>query len=139
MKKIHLLGIAVIAAAIFILLSTAGDASTYVDFAKAESMAKEGNESKVHVVGNLKKDPSGKILDMEYNPAVNANLLTFSLVDDLGVERTVIYHEPKPQDIEKSEKVVVVGRMQNGVFACDQVLLKCPSKYNDAKAPTAMK
>ncbi|MDQ1088392.1 MULTISPECIES: cytochrome c maturation protein CcmE [unclassified Siphonobacter] len=139
MKKIHLLGIAVIAAAIFILLSTAGDASTYVDFAKAEEMAKGGDDSKVHVVGNLKKDMAGKILDMEYNPAVNANLLTFSLVDDLGVERKVIYHEPKPQDIEKSEKVVVVGRMENGIFVCDQVLLKCPSKYNDAKAPTAMK
>ena len=90
MKKIHLLGIAVIAAAIFILLSTAGDASTYVDFAKAEEMAKGGDDSKVHVVGNLKKDMAGKILDMEYNPAVNANLLTFSLVDDLGVERKVI-------------------------------------------------
>ncbi len=139
MKKIHLLGIAVIAAAIFILLSTAGDASTYVDFAKAEEMAKGGDDSKVHVVGNLKKDMAGQILDMDYNPAINANLLTFSLVDDLGVERKVIYHEPKPQDIEKSEKVVVVGRMENGVFVCDQVLLKCPSKYNDAKAPTAMK
>ncbi|MFT4031616.1 MAG: cytochrome c maturation protein CcmE [Siphonobacter sp.] len=139
MKKIHLLGIGVIAAAIFILLSTAGDASVYVDFAKAEEMAKEGNNSKVHVVGILKKDATGQILDLNYNPAINANLLTFSLVDDNGVERQVIYHEPKPQDIEKSEKIVVVGRMENGQFVCDQVLLKCPSKYNDAKAPMAMK
>lgn len=139
MKKIHLLGIAVIAAAIFILITTAGDASTYVDFTKAEQMASEGDASKVHVVGNLKKDMAGQIQEMEYNPAVNANLLTFTLVDDKGVSRRVIYHEPKPQDMEKSEKVVVVGRMENGIFVCDQVLLKCPSKYNDAKAPTAMK
>ena len=72
---------------------------------------------------------------MNYNPAVNANLLTFTLVDDAGREQQVVYNEPKPQDMDKSEKVVVVGRMEGDVFRCDQVLLKCPSKYKDGQQP----
>ena len=134
MKKIHLLAIGIIAAAIFILISTAGDASTYVDFGTARQMAQNGDGGKVHVVGELKKDPAtGAIVGMHYDPAVDANHLTFTLIDDAGHEQQVVYNEPKPQDMDKSEKVVVVGRMQGQVFQCDQVLLKCPSKYNNGQ------
>lgn len=131
MKKIHLLGIAVIAAAIFIIVSTAGDASTYVDFGTASSMAQEGDQSKVHVVGTLQKDAAGQIVGMHYNPAENANYFEFILVDTQNRAQKVILNEPKPQDMDKSEQVVIIGRMQGDVFKCDKVLLKCPSKYND--------
>lgn len=136
MKKVHLLGIAIIAAAIFILMSTAGDASTYVDFTAAEQLAKNGDDDQVHVVGELKKDPVTKqIVGMQYNPAVDANYLTFVLVDDKGGEQKVVYNAPKPQDMDKSEKVVIIGSMQGDVFQCDKILLKCPSKYNEGQAP----
>jgi cytochrome c-type biogenesis protein CcmE len=45
----------------------------------------------------------------------------------------VIYHDAKPQDFEKSEKVVIIGSMKNGQFEAKSLLLKCPSKYNDQK------
>jgi cytochrome c-type biogenesis protein CcmE len=46
----------------------------------------------------------------------------------------VIYAAPKPQDFEKSEKIVLVGSMHSDkVFYCDKILLKCPSKYQEGK------
>lgn len=131
MKKVHLFGLGIIAVAVMIILSTAGDASTYVDFGTAEKMALTGDGDKVHVVGALKKDAAGRIVGLMYNPAIDANRLEFTLVDDKGKEVNVIYNSPKPQDMDKSEKVVIIGQMQGAVFQCDKILLKCPSKYQE--------
>ena len=61
MKITHILGIIVIAIAIGIIVSTAGDASVYTTFSKAEEMAKNGDADMIHVVGKLPKNSSGKI------------------------------------------------------------------------------
>ena len=57
MKKSSIVGIVVIAVAVVIIISTAGDASSYVSFDEAYEMAENGKTDKVHVVGELKKDP----------------------------------------------------------------------------------
>ncbi len=134
MKKIHILAILVIAVAIGVIISTASDASTYVDFSTAEKMATAGNKSKIHVVGKLKKDASGQILGLNYNPSVDANRFEFILVDNNNLARRVIYNDAKPQDFGKAEQVVIIGSMRGDVFNCDKVLLKCPSKYQEGKA-----
>ncbi len=134
MKKIHVFGIIIIAIAIGIIMTTAGDASTYVDFSTAEKMAKDGNNAKIHVVGKLKKDASGQIIGMNYNPAVDANRFEFLLVDNNNLEKKVVYNDAKPQDFGKAEQVVIIGKMDGDIFKCDKVLLKCPSKYQDGKA-----
>jgi cytochrome c-type biogenesis protein CcmE len=133
MKRIHIFGIIVIAIAIGIIITTAGDASTYVDFSTAEKMASNGNNSKIHVVGKLKKDASGQIVGMNYNPAIDANRFEFVLVDNNNLEKKVIYNDAKPQDFGKAEQVVIIGKMDGDIFKCDKVLLKCPSKYQDEK------
>ncbi|MFD2519627.1 cytochrome c maturation protein CcmE domain-containing protein [Emticicia soli] len=135
MKKSHIIALGVIAIAIGIIISTVGDASTYVGFTEAESLAKEGSNKSVHVVGSLKKDAQGNIVGMIYDPVTDPNSFQFKMVDSLHNEKTVIYSQPKPQDLDKSEKVVVVGSMdlQNNVFRADQILLKCPSKYNNGE------
>ncbi len=133
MKKTHILGLIIIAIAVVILVSTGTDASTYVDFSVAENMAKEGNTDKVHVVGKLKKDATGSIVGMNYNPALDANYLEFTLVDNKGREQKVVYDAPKPQDMDRSEQVVIIGNMEGQVFKCESILLKCPSKYQDGK------
>ena len=33
--------------------------------------------------------------------------------------------------MEKSERIVLKGRMQSDYFECKDILLKCPSKYKD--------
>lgn len=133
MKKTHIIGILVIAVAIAIIMSSVGDASTYVSFGEAKELASDGDETKVHVVGRLKKDPQGHIVGMNYDPLVDPNYFTFVLVDTNRVEQQVVYYNPKPQDFERSEQVVITGSMQQNVFVADKILLKCPSKYTENK------
>ncbi|CAA9235351.1 MAG: Cytochrome c-type biogenesis protein CcmE, heme chaperone [uncultured Adhaeribacter sp.] len=129
MKRTHIIAIATIALAIGIIISSAGDASMYVSFKEARELAAEGKSSKVHVVGRLKKDAQGHIVGMQYNPVMDPNYFSFVLVDTLQNEQKVVYFQPKPQDFERSEQVVIMGNMQKGQFVADKILLKCPSKY----------
>jgi cytochrome c-type biogenesis protein CcmE len=135
MKKSHIIALGVIAIAVGIIISTVGDASTYVGFSEAEELAKGGNNKSIHVVGSLKKDSQGKIVGMVYDPVTDPNSFQFTMIDSLQREERVIYNQPKPQDLDKSEKVVVVGSMdlKNNVFRAEQILLKCPSKYNNGE------
>ncbi len=136
MKKSHILGIGVIAIAIAIIVSTAGDASTYVDFNKAEQMAMNGDEGSIHVVGTLKKNASGEIQDMAYQPEIDPNYFVFTLLDNNQREQKVVYRSPKPLDFDKSEQVVIIGKMEKDHFEAEKILLKCPSKYNNEKLET---
>jgi cytochrome c-type biogenesis protein CcmE len=134
MKKTHIIGLILIAVAIGIIMITTGDASTYVGFDEAERISQQDPNQKVHVVGTLKKDAAGQIIGLNYNPALDANRLEFLVQDSLGRENQVVYAAPKPQDFEKSEKIVLVGSMHSDkVFYCDKILLKCPSKYQEGK------
>lgn len=133
MKKTHIFGIVIIALAIGIIVSTAGDASSYVTFQEASAMAKEGSGSEIHVVGTLKKDPLGKIVGMQYQPQLDPNYFTFVMLDNNNEAHRVVYHKPKPQDFDRSEQIVIVGRMQGDEFVASNILLKCPSKYQETE------
>jgi cytochrome c-type biogenesis protein CcmE len=137
MKKTHIIGIAVIAIAIAIIITTAGDASSYVSFKEARELAQEGNTTPVHVVGRLKKDANNHIIGMQYDPLMDPNYFTFTLVDTNRLEQQVVYFKPKPQDFERSEQVVIIGKMQKNKFVADKILLKCPSKYVEKEIKTA--
>ncbi len=129
MKKTHIIGMIIIAMAIGIIVSTAGDASQYVSFKEAKEWVEDGNTTKVHVVGRLKKDAQGHIVGLQYDPLLDPNFFAFTLVDTNRLEQKVVYFSPKPQDFERSEQVVITGSMQQDVFVADKILLKCPSKY----------
>ncbi|HZX75102.1 MAG TPA: cytochrome c maturation protein CcmE [Cyclobacteriaceae bacterium] len=131
MKPTHIIAIIVIAVAIGIIISTAGDASTYVNFGQAYQMASSGETKSIHVVGELKKDPAGNIIGLE-NGADNVSF-SFLLVDDQGKEQKVFYNEPMPPDFKRSEKVVVIGSYKGDKFLASKILLKCPSKYQEQK------
>lgn len=129
MKKSHILAIVVIAVAIGIIVTTAGDASTYVNFDQAYQMASTGNSTSIHVVGQLKKSASGEIMGLQNS--VDKLSFSFILVDDNGKEQKVFYNEPMPPDFTRSENVVVVGNYQGENFIASKILLKCPSKYQE--------
>jgi cytochrome c-type biogenesis protein CcmE len=131
MKKVHIFVIIIIAVAIGVIMSTAGDASSYVSFKEATKLSEDGKDKKVHVVGKLKKDPTGQIVGMTYQPHLDANHFEFVLVDQNNEERQVVYGQPKPQDFERSEQIVVVGSIQGETFKADKILMKCPSKYQE--------
>ena len=136
MKISHIIGIIIIAIAIGIIVSTAGDASVYVTFAKAQEMKQNGEDKMIHVVGTVKKNTSGQIVDMLYNPAIDPNHFEFTLVDKDNRAQKVVFNSPKPQDFERSEQIVIIGAMENDHFQCDKILLKCPSKYQNDKLET---
>ncbi|MNT82326.1 hypothetical protein D3C72_2220400 [compost metagenome] len=51
--------------------------------------------------------------------------------DEKGKVNKVVYAGTKPQDFERSEKLVLIGKMDNNTFYASKILMKCPSKYND--------
>jgi cytochrome c-type biogenesis protein CcmE len=133
MKKTHILALGVIAIAIAMIITTITDASTYLSFREAKELAAAGNSKSVHVAGELPRNAQGDVIGIKYEPSINPNQFEFLMVDSLSSQYRVIHNQPKPQDLEKSEKIVVVGKMnlEGNYFEADKILLKCPSKYNN--------
>ena len=129
MKKSHIFIIVIIAVAIGIIVSTAGDASTYVNFDKAYEMSTAGSKKDIHVVGELKKDLQGNVVGIEEGD--DKVSFSFVMVDDNGKEQKVTYNQPMPTDFLRSEKVVVIGSYKEDAFYARKILLKCPSKYQE--------
>ncbi|HNQ13138.1 MAG TPA: cytochrome c maturation protein CcmE [Bacteroidia bacterium] len=121
MKKTHIIALIVVAVAFAIILSSLSNTSTYANFSTS---AKNPGKT-YHVVGKLNKDR-----DMIYAPEVNANLFTFFMIDNEGKESKVVYNNSKPQDFERAEQIVIVGKMVEDEFIASEILMKCPSKYN---------
>lgn len=128
MKTSHILILVVIAVAIGILISTMSDLSTYdtIDSAKA----KPGKF--LHLIAKL-DTTNGKAI--QYDALVNPNYLSFHIVDSLGGSSKVVYMKGKPPtDMQRSERMVLKGKMTDSAFLCEDILIKCPSKYTEDKA-----
>lgn len=124
MKKMHLVLLIFIAATIAGLLIYMGDVTTY----ETISSARKKTGKAVMVIAKL------DVASLQYDALKNPNYLTFEAVDTLGDRMKVAYYYEKPYDMEKSERVVLKGKMENGVFEIrkkDGILVKCPSKYKD--------
>lgn len=125
MKKLHVIGIVIIALAIGVIFVSLKDTSTYADFTEAIS----NPDKEYHVVGKLDKTQP-----QVYEPKINADQFIFSMIDNKGLSKRVVLHKSKPQDFEKSEQLVLIGKMDGQEFHANDILMKCPSKYNDGKS-----
>lgn len=122
MKKLHIVLLVFIAAAIALMASLLKDITTYATIASA----KQKSGKIVKLIAKIDKSKP-----IEYDPIKNPNYLKFTAIDTLGNTTTVIYHNTKPTDMEKSERLVLTGKIVNDYFECKDILLKCPSKYKD--------
>jgi cytochrome c-type biogenesis protein CcmE len=122
MKKTHIIALLLVSVMIGVLVSLLGDFSRYETF--ESNYAKRGKE--INVVGVLNKEKG-----ITYEPTKNPNLFSMYIIDADGTEKKVIVKKAKPRDIERSEKIVVIGKMKNDVFVADDILMKCPSKYQE--------
>lgn len=122
MKKMHIVGLIVIAAAVAVLITMTSDFSTYGNFSAAMNETNRNHQ----IVGHLVVDKP-----IEYNPEVDANSFSFYMKDENGMEKKVISKSEKPQDFERSEQIVLTGKMEGEVFVATEMQLKCPSKYQD--------
>ena len=46
-----------------------------------------------------------------------------------GEEKKVIFNGTKPRDFERSEQIVLTGKIEGEEFKASKILMKCPSKY----------
>lgn len=124
MKKTHIAIIVFIAIAIGAIISATGDFSTYVGFKEANNQP----GTKYTVIGQL-----------DTTQAMNFDAMTstfsFFAVDKDGKSSKVFYNQPKPQDFERSEEITMKGYAKDSVFIAEEILMKCPSKYNETNTP----
>lgn len=66
-----------------------------------------------------------------YNPEVAVAETRFHMVDKAGEVREVILKESKPTGLEQSESIDLYGKVVDGQFVATDMLMKCPSKYNE--------
>ena len=121
MRKSAIIGLITIAICIGFLVSLNADSDTYSNFTEAASSNKEE-----HVMGYWEKSKG-----MYYDAAKDPNHFGFYMKDDKGKVKQVVLNGTKPQDFERSEKIVLIGKMENDTFYASKILMKCPSKYND--------
>ncbi|MBP3942313.1 cytochrome c maturation protein CcmE [Sphingobacteriaceae bacterium WQ 2009] len=120
MKKSSIVLIGIIAVAIAMILVIYTDSSTYSTFTEAKE-----KKTELYVVGVLNKEKA-----LVYEPTKDANHFAFYMYDKDSTETYVVFNGSKPQDIERSEQIVLTGKMDGEVFHASKILMKCPSKYN---------
>lgn len=123
MKKSSIILLIIISISIAMIITIYVDSSTYSTFSEAKSKGTE-----LYVSGVLNKKRA-----LYYEPTQDANYFSFYMIDDNGEEQKVVFKGAKPQDIERSEKLVLTGQMNGDVFQASKILMKCPSKYNQSE------
>ena len=120
MKPKLIIGIVAIVGFTSLLMYNFGESiSSYTDFESAK------DRSTAHVAGvwdNTK----------DYGFSTEQKQFTFYMSDEKGTVKKVVYPKPKPNNFEDADQVVVIGQMRGDIFYANDMLIKCPSKYNDA-------
>ncbi|MDA1027508.1 MAG: cytochrome c maturation protein CcmE [Bacteroidetes bacterium] len=93
----------------------------YMNFEEAEDTG-----DKAHVVGMW-------VDEAAFRYDASTNIFTFHMQDDAGNVREIRYKNPKPANFEDAEKLVIEGVAEGDHFVAHNILVKCPSKYNDAR------
>ena len=117
MKPKYIVGIVIILVFIvFAAINLSKSLTPYVTLDDAKKSSKVVQVKGQRVVGSENFDVEKKVF-------------TFKMADDKGEQFEVIYHGVKPANLEQAEEIVVIGRYTQGHFEADQLLVKCPSKY----------
>ena len=117
-RPLHLIGLILIAGAVWLGISAMGSALTpYVNVSEAKSVS--GN---VQVMGYPQNAGS-----------VDEGIFNFVMEDDFGEPIRVEFAQPKPGNFDQAVSVVAVGVFDQSrdVFVADELLVKCPSKYQE--------
>ena len=112
-----IVGVALLAvAAVFGVTSFKKSMTPYVSFHEAKRAA-----GMVQVNGTL--------ADKNYVMKPSEQFLEFKLRDGSGEVMTVEYRGVIPGNFDQATSIVAIGRYSGERFAADQLLVKCPSKY----------
>lgn len=118
MNKKYIIGAIIIIGFVIVAMYSFNDSTTkYVSVAEA----KESKET-VQLSGSWLKDKK-----TEYN--AENNIFEFHIKDEKGNEIRVLHEGVKPNNFEIANMVVVKGHYNGNAFKSNQLLTKCPSKY----------
>ncbi|NWG19549.1 MAG: cytochrome c maturation protein CcmE [Chloroflexi bacterium] len=122
-RPLHLIGIAMIVLAIG--LGYYGLTASYRPYTVSIAEAK-GSGRSVQLAGYL-GDMGGYDADGNF---------VFKLQDSSGTMIPVVYAKPRPSNFEQAVSIVAIGHYDEarGVFLADDLLVKCPSKYQEMQA-----
>jgi len=121
-------GIVIVVAIGWLIFSSIGGSSSY--YLTVAELRAEGPSERVRRV-------SGTIVgeSIDWNP--RELVLKFEIEDTSG-QLPVIYHGPRPDMFRDGAQAVIEGKYgMDGVFRAGNLLLKCPSKYEEAATATA--
>jgi cytochrome c-type biogenesis protein CcmE len=93
------------------------NASPYVTVAQA----RQSSGDRLHLLGDIVKD--------SISTNVEERTMSFRLKDPEGSIVTVRHIGETPANMGEATRVVAVGSMHGAEFVSEQLLLKCPSKY----------
>lgn len=117
MKKYVIAGLLSVIFLVVILLSFNKSSIEYTDFQTATDSGK-----RVQVVGSWVRE-----MATDYKP--ESNLFSFYMKDKKGKVVKVIHSGPQPNNFSIAKEFVVQGYMKGSVFYSNQIITKCPSKY----------
>ena len=64
----------------------------------------------------------------------SSGMFMFSIEDEAGDVMNVHFDGVRPGNFDQAEKIVVIGKYENEILNASQILVKCPSKYDDQAA-----
>jgi cytochrome c-type biogenesis protein CcmE len=149
-KKFVIGGVLILAAVVYLIVtSTQANAEYFmtIDELKAQSQSVMGKNLRISgaVVGDtIQYDPQTLTLSFEVanvtgdNNVVEAQgglaaVLHAAVIDPNRTRIKVVYTGPKPDLLKNEAQAIMTGQLgTDGVFHADELLLKCPSKYQNA-------
>jgi cytochrome c-type biogenesis protein CcmE len=72
---------------------------------------------------------NGTLADKQYVLQPDRQYLSFRLKDERGEVLPVEYKGVIPGNFDQATSIVAIGRYTDGAFHAEQLLVKCPSKY----------
>ncbi len=122
MKLKYIVGIAIIVGfLIFAAFSFQKSLTPYVSIEEARR-----TDAIVQVKG--KRIPGSERYDSQQHT------FNFKMTDGNGTKIQVVYEGVKPSNFEHAKEIVIIGRFHNGIFEANELLVKCPSKYESEQA-----
>jgi cytochrome c-type biogenesis protein CcmE len=149
-SKFILGGLFILAAVVYLIFSSTQQSAEY--FMTVNELKAKGNQvvdknlrlSGAVVGDSIQYDPQTLTLtfDVAHVPGDNADIeaqgglaevLKAAVADPTRARMTVVYVGPKPDLLRGEAQAIMTGHLgTDGIFYADELLLKCPTKYEEA-------
>lgn len=149
-SKFILGGMFILAAVVYLIFSSTQQSAEY--FLTIDELKAKGNQivdknlrlSGAVIGDSIQYDPQTLTLtfDVAHVPGDNAEIeaqgglaevLRAAIADPTRARVTVVYVGPKPDLLRGEAQAIMTGHLgTDGIFYADELLLKCPTKYEEA-------